>query len=442
MDKKASDTLSFQNKFQALNLLLLKTIRELGAVSHPAAAAAIQDLKSLAESFGTLQTGALDQMHEQKYRLTSLMEVSHFINSSLGLERVLEGVMDSLIALTRAERGFLMLFDSQGMLTVRVARGLAHTDLEGESFAFSRTVVQRVADSREPILTTNAQDDPRFEGQQSIIMHQLRSILCAPLRTKDSLLGVIYVDNRVRAGLFNEHDLEMLTVFAEQAAIAIENAHLFDGLELANRELEAANQELQTAYDATLKGWVRALDLRDKETRGHTQRVTILTRLLAKALGFQGEDLVHITRGAILHDIGKMGIPDSILLKPGGLTPEERDQMKQHTTLAYEMLSPIQFLRPALDIPYCHHEKWDGSGYPRGLDSEEIPFTARIFSIADVWDALTSNRPYRQAMNPEEVRQYIREQTSAHFDPQVVDTFLGLDDLPNLLAAEQNALPA
>ena len=162
--------------------------------------------------------------------------------------------------------------------------------------------------------------------------------------------------------------------------------------------------------------------------------MTTLTRTLAKALGFEGEDLVHITRGALLHDIGKMGIPDSILLKPGDLTADERERMKQHPVLAYEMLNPIQFLHPAIDIPYCHHEKWDGTGYPRGLGGEEIPIMARIFSIVDVWDALTSDRPYRKALNPVEVQEYIRKQSAAHFDSHIADAFLSLGDLSSLPA--------
>jgi putative nucleotidyltransferase with HDIG domain len=442
MVKKDFSTVSLQKKFQSLNLQLLKITRNLASANHPAALAAAEELHSLATSLGALEDGVSDHLFERKYHLTSLMEVSHVINSSLGLERVLEGVMDSLVALTQAERGFLMLNSADGVPAVRVARGIDHMDLEGDAFAFSRTIVKRVANSGEPILITNAQDDPRFEKERSVVLHHLRSILCAPLKTKGRVIGVIFVDNRAHTALFTNNDLEMVTVFADQAAIAIDNARLFDGLQRANRELEAANLELETAYDATLKGWVRALDLRDKETRGHTQRVTILTRLLARALGFRDGDLAHITRGALLHDIGKMGIPDSILLKPGGLTPEERELMKQHPQLAYEMLRPIQYLAPAIDIPYCHHERWDGSGYPRGLKGQQIPLMARIFAVADVWDALTSDRPYRKAVNPQEVQKYIRRQVETHFDSQVVDAFLSLEDLPMLLAEEQNSLPA
>jgi putative nucleotidyltransferase with HDIG domain len=193
--------------------------------------------------------------------------------------------------------------------------------------------------------------------------------------------------------------------------------------------LQKSNAELEIAYQATLEGWVRALDMRDKETEGHTQRVTTLTQRLAQLMGVGDEDLLHITRGALLHDIGKMAIPDGILLKPGELTTEERMLIQRHPVYAYQMLSPIKFLLPALDIPYCHHERWDGSGYPRKLKGEEIPFAARIFSVVDVWDALVSDRPYRKGLAPASVKKSIREESGTHFDPRVVDAFLGLSVL-------------
>jgi len=251
-------------------------------------------------------------------------------------------------------------------------------------------------------------------------MYHLLSILCAPLKIKDDLIGVIYVDNRAHTGIFNSDDLGIISAFANQAAVAIENARLFDGLQESNAELEIA-------YQATLEGWVRALDMRDKETEGHTQRVTTLTVRLAVSMGVDDAALLPIRRGALLHDVGKIAIPDSILLKPASLTAEERALIQMHPVYAYEMLSPIRFLNTAIDIPYCHHEKWDGSGYPRGLKGEEIPFAARIFSIIDVWDALVSDRPYRKALEPGDVRKIIRESSGTHFDPRVVDAFLSLE---------------
>jgi len=183
------------------------------------------------------------------------------------------------------------------------------------------------------------------------------------------------------------------------------------------------------AYDTTLVGWSHAMDLRDKETEGHTQRVTEKSVRLAREIGFTEDELVHVRRGALLHDIGKIGIPDSILLKPGPLTDEEWIQMRKHPQYAYDLLWPIVYLRPALDIPYYHHEKWDGTGYPNGLKGEQIPLSARLFAVIDVWDALRSDRPYRPALPEVEVLEYITQQGGKHFDPQVVECFLRMGEL-------------
>lgn len=188
--------------------------------------------------------------------------------------------------------------------------------------------------------------------------------------------------------------------------------------------LEEAHEKLLSAYDATIEGWSHAMDLRDKETEGHTLRVTELSEKLGQIMGIDEDALIYMRRGALLHDIGKLGVPDSILLKPDKLTPEEWEIMHQHPKYAYDMIQPIEYLRPALDIPFCHHEKWDGSGYPRGLKGSDIPLTARIFAIIDVWDALTSDRPYRPAWEKRKVLEYIKDQSGKHFDPHVVEQFL------------------
>ena len=188
--------------------------------------------------------------------------------------------------------------------------------------------------------------------------------------------------------------------------------------------LEVAHEKLLSAYDATIEGWSHAMDLRDKETEGHTLRVTELSEKLGRIMGISEDELVYMRRGALLHDIGKLGVPDSILLKPAKLTNEEWVIMHQHPKYAYDMIQPIEYLRPALDIPFCHHEKWDGSGYPRGLKENDIPLTARIFAIIDVWDALTSDRPYREAWAKEKVLAYIKDQSGKHFDPYVVEQFI------------------
>jgi putative nucleotidyltransferase with HDIG domain len=211
--------------------------------------------------------------------------------------------------------------------------------------------------------------------------------------------------------------MEFLETLAGQTAIAINNAELF-------QNLERSNTELIQAYDDTIEGWAHALDLRDQKTEDHSQRVAKVTVAIAIQMGMKEEKLVHIRRGASLHDIGKMGIPDAILLKTGKLTDTEWEIMRTHPRLAYEMLTPIEYLHPALDIPYCHHEKWDGTGYPQGLKGDGIPLAARIFAVVDVFDALTSERPYRSAWPKEKALEYVKGQSGKHFDPKVVEMFL------------------
>ncbi|HAV75974.1 MAG TPA: hypothetical protein DCX53_01325 [Anaerolineae bacterium] len=430
------DLQGLQRQFQEVRALMVGVTTTIADIGGAESGNIIRDVSKAMHSLIDLEQSVMRQVQSGESQLGALMGVGRAINSSLGLKQVLEEVMDSLIELMRAERGFLMLREADGELKGRIARGIDHSDLDKEAFKVSRTIVDKVAATGEAILTTNAQEDPRFENQMSVAAYQLRSILCAPLKIKNDLIGVIYVDNRAHAGIFQEGDLGLITAFSDQAAVAIDNARLFEDLKAANLnledtniKLEAANIELKIAYEATLKGWVRALDMRDKETEGHTQRVTVLTERLARMMGVIGDDLLHITRGALLHDIGKMAIPDSILLKPGGLTDEERELIMKHPVYAYEMLSPIEFLRPAIDIPHYHHEKWDGTGYPSGLKGEDIPFAARIFPVIDVWDALTSNRPYRKGLPPDEVRERIKADSGRHFDPKVVDAFLAMEDL-------------
>jgi HD-GYP domain-containing protein (c-di-GMP phosphodiesterase class II) len=239
-----------------------------------------------------------------------------------------------------------------------------------------------------------------------------------PLIAKGQVKGVLEIFQRSPFDL-NPQQRAFLEILSGQAAIAIDNTQLFENL-------QGSNEDLMMAYDETIEGWSRAMDLRDKETEGHTRRVTEMTQQLAISMGFAPEELMHIRRGALLHDIGKIGVPDEILRKPGPLTDDEWIIMHRHPQLAYDMLSPIIYLQPALDIPYGHHERWDGTGYPRGLKGEQIPLVARIFAVIDVWDALISPRPYREAMSETQARDYIQEQSGLHFDPVVVKNFLNM----------------
>jgi putative two-component system response regulator len=206
--------------------------------------------------------------------------------------------------------------------------------------------------------------------------------------------------------------------------IGITRLNRYHKLVQEREKLQDAHKDLLAAYEATIEGWSHAMDLRDHETEGHSQRVKELTIKMARMFGMSEEELVHVRRGALLHDMGKLGIPDSILQKKDQLSPAEWEIMRRHPQLAFDMLYPVEYLRQAaVEIPYCHHEKWDGTGYPRGLQGEEIPIAARLFAVVDVWDALTSDRPYRPAWTKEEAFNYIREQSGKHFDPQVVELF-------------------
>jgi len=239
-----------------------------------------------------------------------------------------------------------------------------------------------------------------------------------PLISRGQVKGILEVFNR--SPIKPRQDwLEFLKTVANQAAIAVDNALLFN-------DLQHSNADLRLAYDSTLEGWAHMLELRDQETEGHTRRVADLTVRLARAMGVNESGLVQIRRGALLHDMGKMGVPDEILRKTGPLNDDERMVMRRHPKWAFDVLNSISYLVPALDIPYCHHEKWDGSGYPRGLRGKEIPLAARIFAIIDVWDALISARPYRQAWSKEKTLAYILEESGHYFDPEVVAAFMQL----------------
>jgi putative nucleotidyltransferase with HDIG domain len=239
-----------------------------------------------------------------------------------------------------------------------------------------------------------------------------------PLIAKGEVKGVLELFSRLALEPDPEW-LDFIQTLAGQSAIAIADAELFNNL-------QRTNLELSFAYDETIEGWSRALDLRDKETEGHTRRVTETALQLATFMGVSEPDLLHMRRGALLHDIGKMGVPDQILFKPERLSDGELVLMRKHPQFAYDMLAPIKFLRPALDIPYCHHEKWDGTGYPRGLKGEEIPLAARIFAVVDVYDALISDRPYRNGWTREKALEYIRSERGKYFEPRVVDIFISL----------------
>lgn len=360
-------------------------------------------------------------LQRQVDRLDALRRIDLAITGSLDLKVTLDVFLDQVNAQLGIDASCVLLLNPvtqrleflAGRGVQRAAFRQVHLRI-GEGFA-ARAVLERV-----PVHIPELTDVESNTGFHKFLLHEgFRAYYALPLVAKNQVRGVLEILHRSPLEAPDEWR-EFAETLAGQAAIAIDSALLF-------ADLTRSNSELRLAYELTLDGWSRALDLRDDETQGHTERVAELTIHLGRAMGMGEEDLVHLRRGALLHDMGKMGIPDAILRKPGPLTEEEWEVMRRHPVYAFELLSPIPFLRPALDIPYCHHERWDGTGYPRGLKGEEIPLEARVFSVVDVWDALRSDRPYRAGLPSEQVRIMIREGAGTQFDSRVVEAFLKLD---------------
>lgn len=366
------------------------------------------------------------RIERQVNRLNALREIDLAITASLDPRVTFHVLLTQVTEQLGVDAADILTFDHHTR-TLNFAAGkgfqtdaLQHTHLElGEGYAGEAAL------NREVVSIPNlVEAEDGLARSKQLSEEGFVSYYAVPLVAKGSVQGALEIFHRAHLDPDDEW-VDFLEALAGQAAIAIDNAMLFD-------ELNQSNADLREAYDSTLEGWARALELRDIETEGHSQRVTRLTMKLARAMGVEGAELVQIRRGALLHDIGKMGIPDAILHKPGKLNDEEWEVMQRHPRYAYEMLSRIDHLEPALDIPYCHHEKWDGSGYPRGLQAEEIPLGARIFTIVDVWDALRSDRPYREAWSDEKALAYFQDERGKHFDPEVVDAFMELIGASNL----------
>ena len=378
----------------------------------------------LLESMGTQMATSLEnallveQTQNHLQRLSALHDIDLVINSSLDLRVTMNILLDQVIEKLRVDAASVMLLNPKShLLEFAAGRGFHTRKIEDYRLRLGEGISGQAAMERHLMQSLNLSELDENSAYPTLLSEEgFLSYYSVPLIAKGQVKGVLDIFNR--SPLVPDQEwINFLETLAGQAAIAIDNTSLLE-------DLNRSNIELTLAYDTTLEGWSHALDLRDKETEGHTQRVVDLTLKIARGMGMSESELVHLRRGALLHDIGKMGIPDEILLKPGPLTVEEWAIMRKHPQLAFELLSPIAHLKPAVDIPFCHHERWDGSGYPRGLKGEQIPLGARIFSVVDVWDALTSDRPYRKAWPSGKALEYINEQKGIQFDPKVVDLFV------------------
>jgi HD-GYP domain-containing protein (c-di-GMP phosphodiesterase class II) len=357
------------------------------------------------------------QLERQIQQLAAARAIDIAISTNVDVRHTLEVLLDHVIKQLAVHAADVLLLEPKTqILTYAAGRGFQSETFQGVRLRLGEGRAGKAALQRRVVVASNI-GAPHVASQRTALLSQdhFVSYYGVPLIAKGLVVGVLEVFHRTLLQP-DPQWLEFLEALAGQAAIAIENAVLVEGL-------QRSHAELAQAYDATIEGWARALDLRDQETEGHSRRVTDLTLRLAHRAGITQEALIHVRRGSLLHDVGKLGIPDHILLKPGPLTDDEWAIMRQHPTLAYKLLRPIAFLRPVLEIPYAHHEKWDGSGYPRGLCGEEIPLAARLFAVADIWDALRSNRPYRPAWSGERVLAHIQSLAGTHLDPRAVELF-------------------
>ncbi len=393
-------------------------------------------LTTLAEIAGNaIHRSSLHQKTKvQLNQFKALSEIDRAILSSLDLQSNLKLLVDNVVQQLGVDAAIVMLFDP-AMQTLNYVQGSGFRThaFEDQRVELGAPYAGKVAVEKKTIHVDQLQverDNPVLA--KALEAEGFTSYYGTPLIAKGEFLGVLEIYHRSSLGP-DEEWFGLLDSLANRAALAIDTIKVLESL-------ERSNQDLVLSYDAAIEGWSKALDLRDKETEGHSQRVSELGLELARRMDLSNAQLVSFRRGALLHDIGKMGVPDQILFKPDKLNEEEWTLMKKHPVFAYEMLLEISYLKDALDIPYSHHEHWDGSGYPLGLKGETIPLVARIFAVADVYDALTSDRPYRKAWAKEKAVVYIREQSGKLFDPKVVDVFLKFHLATRTLEADKGAM--
>ena len=358
---------------------------------------------------------AKQQIENQLFRLQALHANDLAILGTTDLCVALKTITEQTLKQLNVDIAAILLFNQHTLRVENaVVAGARTPEIQNARIRLGETLAGRAALERRMLIIPDLTEEPHEDLLGK--MEGFLSCFAIPLIAKGVVEGVMYLGRRASFHPKVEW-IDYFEALAGQAAMAIESIKAFE-------ELRRSNFEVALAYSRTIEGWSHALDLRDRETKDHTFRVTEVTLKLARLSGMNDTELMHAKHGALLHDIGKMGIPDTILLKEDYLSNDEWDIIRRHPIYAYEMLSPIDDLRPALDIPYCHHEKWDGTGYPRGLKGEQIPLAARLFAVVDVWEALRSDRPYRKGWDKMKVREHIQSQSGTHFDPNAVELFM------------------
>jgi putative nucleotidyltransferase with HDIG domain len=353
---------------------------------------------------------------ETKVRqLSTLLEVSRVINSDLGDQSILHTVLEQAMTVLRAEAGTLWIVDGDGAgIEAKMALGPVAPSILRVRLTPGEGVVGQVIQTGVGDLVSDAQNDPRWAGRVDAETGFItRSLVSAPLLGRAGRIGCLQLINKADGALFGQSDLELLVALSTQAALVIENADLME-------RMRSLARDLQAAWRGTLDALASALATRDYETEAHCQRTVEMTILLARRMGVPEAELPAMVRGALLHDIGKIGIPDSILFKTGPLTFDEREIVKQHVVLGYNMLHHIPFFGDAMPVVLHHHESFDGSGFPNGLKGSDIPLGARIFHVVDVYDALVSERPYKRAWSADRAVAELHQGAGRGYDPLAV----------------------
>jgi HD-GYP domain-containing protein (c-di-GMP phosphodiesterase class II) len=356
----------------------------------------------------------LAQAREEIKKLSSLLQLSSLINSTLNLELLLKRIMESASAILGAEASSILLIDPKtGDLVFDIATGEKQDQIKQIRVPMGQGIAGWVAQQGQSLLVADVSKDPRFFSKaDEATKFVTKSIVAVPLKARGITIGVVEVLNRVGGGEFTQHDVELLESLAHQSAIAVENARLY--------------QNLQDSFVATVRCLAAAIDAKDPYTAGHSSRVTEYAVLLGQELELSLEKVDEIRLSGLLHDVGKIGIPESILSKPGKLTDEEFEAMKRHPEVGANILYPIEPLRHLIPGIQRHHERFDGRGYPGGLKGEEIPLAGRIIGVADAFDAMTSNRVYRPRLSDEVALAELKKGAGMQFDGKVVDAFFSL----------------
>lgn len=369
---------------------------------------------------------------EQRILAEALRDTASALNNTLEVDEVIDRIFSNASKVVPFQAASIMLLDTNSPRQARIVASFGYQRQGGQKRPHNSTFqldeyqnLKKMLDTGRPLAIPDTLQSTVWKFSPET--RWVRSYAGAPIRLKGKVIGFLNLDVDI-PNYYTQTHADRLQAFADQAGIAIHNAQLLS-------DLRASRDELYNAYETTLEGWSKALELRDYETEGHTQRVMDMTMKLAKSYGITDPELLRIRYGTLLHDIGKIGIPDAILFKPGPLNEEEWEVMRRHPVYAQRILAHIPYLQDALDIPYSHHEKWDGTGYPRGLKGEEIPLSARLFAVVDVWDGLRSNRHYRSGWPESEVIRYIQDQSGHHFDPHVVEVFLDLLNQQNMTSS-------